>query len=613
MPQNSRVRKLSRRRKVAYSIAVFLLSFVAIEATLAVIGVRPTAETQDLFVGFQPGHKLFVKDGNRFVTNPQKLSFFNDVSFPVGKPADTIRIMSLGGSTTYGHPYDNRLSYNVWLEARLNASNSERTWEVINCGGISYASYRLANLMEELVEYEPDVVLVCTGHNEFLEERTYRELRNQNPILAKAIGVGAKFRTFGLLSRLLHPQPASSATKSLLAPEVDTILEQYGPDAYLRDDRMRDQIVAHYRASLRRIVSLARSAGAEVIFIQPASNLRDFSPFRSQHAELSLAEERRYERAFESARVELDSQLALAHFEEAIGIDARYAQGLFEYAGALLKAGQWQQAREYFVRAKDEDVCPLRAPTAISNAMREVAAAADVTIVDFPALVDDRSQTGLGYAIPGSESFLDHVHPNTATHRDLGYELYERIVVAERQPIRPLATAEKTKLEDRVLSSVSPYDHGMALHALAMTLSWSGKTEESLLVIEMAVTQLPSDSEVVYEHAHILDKLGRHEEALGRFQEALRLNPNNSLARSRVGLALLFQGDYELAAEHLRRAVADTPDRAPISVRIRMRLQLAACLKELGDEAGAREALAQALAIDPTSENAKQAAADLFP
>jgi tetratricopeptide (TPR) repeat protein len=466
--------------------------------------------------------------------------------------------------------------------------------------------------MEELVEYEPDVVLVYTGHNEFLEERTYRELRNQNPLLAKAIAVGAKFRTFGLLARMIHPQPASSSSQSL-APEVDTILEQYGPEAYERDDRLQAQVVEHFRASLQRIVSLARGAGAEVIFIQPASNLRDFSPFRSQHNELSLAEERRYERALKAARSAADPGAALAQFETAVGIDARYAEGLFEYARSLLEAGQSQEAREYFVGAKDEDVCPLRAPEAITNAMREVATAAGVTIVDFPALVDQRSRAEFGYAIPGFESFLEHVHPNTDVHRALGYELYERVVAVQRQPTVPLTAEEEARLNDRIFGAVTQYDHGMALQALAMTLSWSGKTEEALPLIEMAAAQLPDDSEVVYEHGHILEKLGRDEEALARFNEALRLNPSNSLARASLAAALLAQGDFQIAAELLHRAVADTPDRAPISVRIRMRLTLAACLKKLGDDAGAREAIGKALAIDPTSEIAKQAAADLSP
>ena len=31
--------------------------------------------------------------------------------------------------------------------------------------------------MQELIRYEPDLFVICTGHNEFLEERTYPAAR----------------------------------------------------------------------------------------------------------------------------------------------------------------------------------------------------------------------------------------------------------------------------------------------------------------------------------------------------------------------------------------------------------------------------------------------------
>ena len=49
-------------------------------------------------------------------------------------------------------------------------------WEVINAGLLSYGSYRVAMVMEELITYEPDLFIVYTGHNEFLERRTYKEI-----------------------------------------------------------------------------------------------------------------------------------------------------------------------------------------------------------------------------------------------------------------------------------------------------------------------------------------------------------------------------------------------------------------------------------------------------
>ena len=49
-----------------------------------------------------------------------------------------------------------------------------RPWQVVNCGGVSYASYRLTPILEEVLTYQPDLMIVCTGHNEFLEARSSR-------------------------------------------------------------------------------------------------------------------------------------------------------------------------------------------------------------------------------------------------------------------------------------------------------------------------------------------------------------------------------------------------------------------------------------------------------
>ena len=54
-------------------------------------------------------------------------------------------------------------------------ADSSRTWEVINAGGISYASYRVALVVKELAAYAPDLFVVYSGHNEFLERRTYSD------------------------------------------------------------------------------------------------------------------------------------------------------------------------------------------------------------------------------------------------------------------------------------------------------------------------------------------------------------------------------------------------------------------------------------------------------
>ena len=82
----------------------------------------------------------------------------------------------MGGSTTFGRPYDDATSFCGWLRELLPELEPAHEWEVVNAGGVSYASYRVSLLMEELVKYDPDIFVIYSGQNEFLEDRTYRDI-----------------------------------------------------------------------------------------------------------------------------------------------------------------------------------------------------------------------------------------------------------------------------------------------------------------------------------------------------------------------------------------------------------------------------------------------------
>ena len=105
--------------------------------------------------------------------------FFLPQEFPADKPRNGLRVFCFGGSTVYGHPYKGETAFPKWLELELAATNPTRSCQVINCGGVSYASYRLAPLVKEVLHYQPDLVILATGHNEFLEDRSYQALKSR--------------------------------------------------------------------------------------------------------------------------------------------------------------------------------------------------------------------------------------------------------------------------------------------------------------------------------------------------------------------------------------------------------------------------------------------------
>ena len=141
----------------------------------------------------------------------------------------------LGGSTTYGHPYTHSTSFCGWLGEYLPVADPTRDWEVVNAGGISYASYRAARLAEELAELEPDLFVVLSGHNEFLERRTYADVISLPPAVRGLGALASRTRTYSALSGALGAVrgrgDGGTRQAAELEPEVTTLLDQaVGPD-----------------------------------------------------------------------------------------------------------------------------------------------------------------------------------------------------------------------------------------------------------------------------------------------------------------------------------------------------------------------------------------------
>ena len=246
-----------------------------------------------------------------------------------------------------GRPYSIETSFTRWLELSLEASDQSKTWEVVNCGGVSYASYRLVPIMEEALNYGPDLFIVYTGHNEFLEERTYGEIKRQPQWLENAHHRFRHVRLYGLARQWFRPTNASSKPSELTA-EVNALLDyQGGLEKYHRDDERRDSISLHHESNLRRMVRIANDANVPIIFVNPVSNLRDTPPFKAETPAENVAE---FERLWMEAKNASWDDLAakLAAVNDALSLAPRHAEVIFLKARVLEAAGDFQSAkREY--------------------------------------------------------------------------------------------------------------------------------------------------------------------------------------------------------------------------------------------------------------------------
>ena len=113
-------------------------------------------------------------------------------------------------------------SFCGWLREFLPLTDEDTEWEVINAGGVSYASYRVASLMEELTTYEPDLFIVYTGHNEFLEERTYGDVRAQSVVERWLKTAAARTRIGATIHHLMADPAGERPSSTLPSPFTST-------------------------------------------------------------------------------------------------------------------------------------------------------------------------------------------------------------------------------------------------------------------------------------------------------------------------------------------------------------------------------------------------------
>lgn len=552
-------------RKAVLSIVVTVVFFVGVEGLLAILGVEPEAYESDPYVGFTSTSRLFVEtkadDGSALMkTSDAKLTLFNEQEFPLAKDG-AIRIFCVGGSTTFGRPYDDRTSFCGWLRELLPVADPTRRWEVINAGGVSYASYRVALLMEELVDYEPDLFVVYTGHNEFLERRSYAQII-ATPKAVRGFGaVVSKTRLWTAMSGALSSVTAGPekpvSSPDLLSEEVTTLLDNaVGPSAYRRDDELARQILRHFRFNLARMVDIAASVGAETVFVTPASNLRDSRPFKSEHRDdLDDAGKGRFDelvKGAQAARAANDAARALELVERAAAIDPRYAQLAFLEGRLRAEAGDVAGARAAFERARDEDVCPLRAVGPIPDIVRDVAAERGAAVVDFARLADGWARQG----IPGADLFLDHVHPTIEVHRRLAVAIIEKLDETGVLRIDPAwgdgAIAEVAR---RVEGAIDNRTHALALMKLSKVIGWAGKLDEAYRLAMRAVELDPDDSRIQYNAGLTAHLLGRKNQAVAHYRRAVEIQPDADEPHGNLGVLLEEAGMLEQAIEHFRLAI----------------------------------------------------------
>lgn len=417
------------------AIGLGCLPLIVCELLLRVTGWPHQTPVIDPLVDLHHLQPLFTRsaDQQTYSIGPERLNLFRPAHFAARKNQGTFRIFALGESTTQGEPYSTSTAFPEWLRIYLTTAvtgedgASERI-EVINCGGLSYASYRVKAILGEVLNYSPDLILIYCGQNEFLEERSYAGWRDVPLPLARANSWLQRLKIAQLTRWLVQgdrdrdQERLSSATE--LKAEVDALLDYAGGlEAYHRDDPWREPVVAHFRWNMSQMVEQCQSAHVPVVLMRPVVNLLDCPPMKFEtRTDLSAQQRERFEAAWTAAQSHAADQLAARkHLSIAYSIDPQHAGVNFFLGRLAWDANEWDEAAKYLRQAKDHDVCPLRALTSIQDAVTALANETKTPVLNAEKLFSDQSPHG----VVGNNWLVDHVHPSIEGHQLLGEALCE--------------------------------------------------------------------------------------------------------------------------------------------------------------------------------------------
>lgn len=483
------------------AISLPLLVLIGVEGVLRLAGVEQ--ERQTVFRAI-PGEEAYQALNPAYVQRYFR-GFVPGVAFNPfreRKQQDVFRVFVLGGSSAAGFPYHFYYGFPARLAARLERTMG-RPVEVVNLGMTAVNSYTLWDLRGAVAAQRPDAVLIYAGHNEYYGAfgagSTIYALGNQ--VWLKRLTLRLK-RTvlYSLLEGVLagSPEARPAAERTMMARVVR--------DATItREGEVYEAGLGQYEANMRDVLATLRDAEIPVYLATLASNLKDQPPLGDDPAAL-----------------------------------AAYRRG-----EALLEDGDAEAARAAFLEAKEYDDIRFRAPEALNEKIRALAAAYGGTLVDVQAMLRRHSPEG----IEGATLFDDHLHPNARGY-DLMADLFFRALRAAPDAQAPRDTlrldpfeAAHARLQIERLTGGYPFDKAVTpaeedrRYRRLLEAALQGPYADSLAA--RALTQQTTVPEALLAAVELAKQQGDTLSVLLHYRALLHWQPfNETIMREATGYAL---------------------------------------------------------------------------
>jgi tetratricopeptide (TPR) repeat protein len=320
------------------------------------------------------------------------------------KPANGLRVFIFGGSATAGLGFSPNVTFARDLERMLELAHPEREVEVVNLGIVALASKQVRLMVADACRNgDPDLVVVYSGNNEFLEIHAEKFASAQGAWISPYRDFLLDTNLYRFVNRAIRgaPRKPSLAEQDFSKEDLRLTQHEIIEQVEMSPSEIAE-IVDTYEANIEEMVAVAQQTGTPIIPLTVASNWRwrgreDLPPdwLDELLGEPGQATADRYR----EARTELSARI------ESAGL-AEQHEWLYRRALAAEALGDHAAARDDFRAAMNQDPHLRRALDAMGDRVRAVAKRAGVPVLDTIELLSASADHG----IVGFDEFYDYVH-----------------------------------------------------------------------------------------------------------------------------------------------------------------------------------------------------------
>ncbi|WP_158563196.1 tetratricopeptide repeat protein [Chitinophaga silvatica] len=433
---------LRQRRILMIKIISILFPFFILGAVEGLLRVFNYGHDLQLFItapGKEDYYVLNPSASLKYFSNEQIATTGNKELFKKVKDTNSIRIFVLGESTTIGYPYFHNGSFHRWLQYRLWHNYPNKQFEIINISLTGVNSYTVAGFAKEIIPYQPDAVLIYTGHNEYygaLGAGSTDKVAG-SPFMIKLVLKLRELRLTQLISNTFNKirflnsttnSPADGKTRMELMVANQQI--QIGSELYKRG-------IEQFTNNMGQALGVLDKAHIPVFISNLVSSEYDLFPFISAPVDsIKYPDFNKSYREGQDLIAKGDSIAAQKAFLSANNIFGQHA-GCNYYLGLLsLNARDSVAGKAYFDNARDYDVLRFRAPSKLNEVIAQLC-----TRYKQAHLVDVRSvfEVNCLAHIIGESLLLEHVHPNLRGYSLMSDAFYQAL---KQEGILPENTVE---------------------------------------------------------------------------------------------------------------------------------------------------------------------------